>query len=338
MEYSIHNLIGEVTFGEMQSFSNLTVFPTFYNVDNKVSYLSLNIALDNGYVKIGEVSESGTVNNLYVENLSEHYILLLDGEELIGAKQNRVLNSTILLDKKSKTEIPVSCVESGRWSYQSKHFSSSDRIMSSKSKSRKMQDVNLNFERNEGYLKFQADQRRVWNSVDELLNTRKAFSSSSAMSDAFESSRDKMEDYLKSFKYLENQSGFVIAINNKIIGFEYISDPQIFSIYFKKLLRGYVIDALDNQKKNAAIITTEQARNFIMSVKDAKQFNDKSIGLGNSFRFTGENCIAASLIEKDEVIHYSQLYKDTADIEPEEQYGGQSTIRRRHGDGFSSRD
>ena len=331
MEYSIHNLIEEVKFGEVQNFKNLTVFPTFYKVDNKISYLSLNEALDKSYVKIGEVSESGSVNNLWVENLSEHYILLLDGEELIGAKQNRVLNTTILLGKKSKTEIPVSCVEAGRWGYNSRNFKSSDRIMSSKSKSRKMQDVNMSFIEKKGVHKYDSNQSRVWNSVSELLNTTEVISPSSAMSDAFESSRDRMEDYLKSFKYQENQTGFVIAINNKIIGFEYISDPKIFSVYFEKLLRGYIIDALDAKRTKKDILKEEHCRKYIQGLKEASQSFDKAIGVGDSFRYTGNEFIAAALVHQDEAIHFSQLYKDTTDISPDEHYEGQQTIRRRHG-------
>jgi hypothetical protein len=49
---------------------------------------------------------------------------MLDGEELIGAKQNRVLNLTILAGARSSLIIPVSCVEAGRWNMQSQHFSS----------------------------------------------------------------------------------------------------------------------------------------------------------------------------------------------------------------------
>ena len=36
---------------------------------------------------------------------------MLAGEEPVGAKQNRILNTTILLKKHSETTIPVSCTK-----------------------------------------------------------------------------------------------------------------------------------------------------------------------------------------------------------------------------------
>ena len=40
---------------------------------------------------------------------------MLDGTELRGGKQTRVLNTTVLLGGRSETRIPVSCIEVGRW-------------------------------------------------------------------------------------------------------------------------------------------------------------------------------------------------------------------------------
>ncbi|MDP9481435.1 MAG: hypothetical protein M3R38_38195 [Actinomycetota bacterium] len=54
-------------------------------------------------------------------------VLILEGDELIGAKQNRVVNSTVLVAAQSELVLPVSCVERGRWSYHSRAFSSGDR-------------------------------------------------------------------------------------------------------------------------------------------------------------------------------------------------------------------
>ena len=71
-----------------------------------------------------EVDEAGTVPELVVENPLAERVLLYDGEELVGAKQNRILNVSVLVEAKSKLRIPVSCVEQGRWSRVSRHFGS----------------------------------------------------------------------------------------------------------------------------------------------------------------------------------------------------------------------
>jgi hypothetical protein len=49
----------------------------------------------------------------------------MSGEQLLGAKQNRVLNISIMVASKSDLPIPVSGVEAGRWRYQSRKFASS---------------------------------------------------------------------------------------------------------------------------------------------------------------------------------------------------------------------
>ena len=72
-------------------------------------------SLERVIVTVEEVSESGSVPNLLVENKGDIRILFIEGEELVGAKQNRVLNTSVLIAAKSRVKIPVSCVEAGRW-------------------------------------------------------------------------------------------------------------------------------------------------------------------------------------------------------------------------------
>lgn len=59
---------------------------------------------------------------LTVVNHADSPVLLLDGEELVGALQDRVLNSTVLLPAHAWLMIPVNCVEEGRWGSRSPAF------------------------------------------------------------------------------------------------------------------------------------------------------------------------------------------------------------------------
>ncbi len=74
-------------------------------------YTTLDDALAQGCAEITEVSDQGRVPELRFLNTGDKPILLLDGEELVGAKQNRVLNLTILAPADDAIMIPVTCVE-----------------------------------------------------------------------------------------------------------------------------------------------------------------------------------------------------------------------------------
>jgi len=58
-------------------------------------YLTLKEALEKRLLVIKEVSAQASVPELKVINNADLPVLLLDGEELAGAKQNRVLNTTM---------------------------------------------------------------------------------------------------------------------------------------------------------------------------------------------------------------------------------------------------
>ncbi|MCX8006019.1 MAG: hypothetical protein N2688_13875, partial [Burkholderiaceae bacterium] len=98
------------------------IVPLLAGADAAADYLLLDEALAAGLAEITETSDAGAVPELLLRNRAERDLLLLDGEELIGAKQNRVLNTTILAAAGADIRIPVSCVEAGRWAWQSRRF------------------------------------------------------------------------------------------------------------------------------------------------------------------------------------------------------------------------
>jgi len=115
MTPAITALLNDLDLGQPASAANLTVIPLLAQREAEPSYLTLDEALAKGLAVVTEVSESGSVPQLLVKNLGRQQVLILDGEELIGAKQNRIVNLTILVPAQTTIEIPVSCVEAGRW-------------------------------------------------------------------------------------------------------------------------------------------------------------------------------------------------------------------------------
>jgi hypothetical protein len=136
MEQLIQEFLTGLKLGRKQSYKNLTVFALLSDYAANLNYLTLDEALSGNLIDVVEKSEGGTVPELRVINKSDRMVLILDGEELVGAKQNRIVNTTILIAGKTTTVIPVSCVEQGRWSYKSDKFYSEKRVMSSKLRSK----------------------------------------------------------------------------------------------------------------------------------------------------------------------------------------------------------
>ena len=120
-------LFQHIRWGEIKEFKNLTIIPLFAETGPKSpDYLTMEDAINSRLLIIGEKNSGGSVPELIAQNLADIPVLLLDGEEVIGAKQNRILNASILLAPKSTTVIPVSCVEAHRWSYTTENFGHSD--------------------------------------------------------------------------------------------------------------------------------------------------------------------------------------------------------------------
>ena len=126
--------------GEPVEHRGIVVTPLFPRRDPVAAYITLDEALPRG-LRITETSDSGSVPELFVENPTDSAVLLYDGEELVGAKQNRILNVSVLVGAGAKLPIPVSCVEQGRWSRRSDAFGSAKHISHSHLRRRKAETL-----------------------------------------------------------------------------------------------------------------------------------------------------------------------------------------------------
>ena len=92
----------------------LTAFPLF-GPEPKLEYLTFAQGVARG-VTVHELQGGASVNDLTIRQ--PHPIPLsffTHGEEVLGAQQNRTFDVSILVGAGSKLDVPVSCVEHGRW-------------------------------------------------------------------------------------------------------------------------------------------------------------------------------------------------------------------------------
>ena len=158
--------------GAPQGYANLSVYPIIAppaalgagSFADEADYLVLDEALQRKLARVTEVSEGGSVPELAFENFAGRGVLLLDGEELVGARQNRILNISVLVGAQQKITIPVSCVEHGRWRYNSAEFASTDQALFSRARADKARHVSALLRQNGSR---RSEQGEVWDRVAE---------------------------------------------------------------------------------------------------------------------------------------------------------------------------
>jgi hypothetical protein len=161
---SVAKELQSITVGSPTHFGGLTIIPLFRNgsAPAEPDYTLLKEAIGRGTVRVTELSAGGSVPELRFENLGEEPVLLLDGEELVGAKQNRALNLTILAPSKEVIVIPVSCVEAGRWHAESDTFRPAERVMYARARAAKGAQVSLSMATSDSR---RSDQSAIWDEI-----------------------------------------------------------------------------------------------------------------------------------------------------------------------------
>lgn len=308
--------------GTPVQFKNLTVFPLFEEANTPFTYLTMRSALEKGFVEITEVSEGGSVPVLKVINRSDNLVLLLDGEELRGAKQNRIVNTSILLPAKSETAIPVSCTERGRWHYNSRHFSESGFMMSGKSRISKNARIYSKLAQMaakpegtyESFHAYDAGQGEVWSEIRDLHGKLGTSSHSGAMSDAYEQRANDINDYLAAFPLMPGQSGMVALLNGKPISADMLSQPDAYADIHEKLIRSLAVELIADAKADSTALSLEdmsiEAYKFLHTLEQGNEVAFQPVGLGEDLRYDVAKAGGAALTYQDALVHLNIYSKE----------------------------
>jgi hypothetical protein len=296
------NALPEVRVGDPIRHEGLSVFPLFSPPDEAIDYLLSDEAIAAGSVTVEEVGEGGSVSTLLVSNDGDSRVLFLEGEELKGAKQNRVLNTSVLVPAHSKTPIPVSCVEQGRWQYRTKHFSSSGSHSSSKLRRHLKESVARSLKAGHGHT---SDQGAVWAEVSRQMDAFELTSDTAAMSDTFESHQDRLGEFRERLKYAEGASGLAVAVGPQVVAVDVFDRPSTCRKVWDRLLSGVVIDALEagTSEKRAEAADVE---GLLARLRAAAWEPSPAVGEGQEYRSDAVALAhASSLVVGDSVLHGS---------------------------------
>jgi hypothetical protein len=305
---TVADWVAHARLGAPQTHRDIVIWPLFASGANGISYRTLDEAISSSQAQVTEVSESGSVPQLKVINQSPESLLILDGEELIGAKQNRVVNATLLLEARSETIIPVSCTEQGRWRHVSNAFRSSDVVMEMKVRRAKVRSVSDSLKAGSGHA---SDQGEVWDEIHALHAKAMHASPTNAMHDLFVERENDMRAALAAFPVEPGQHGLLVSIRGNVVGCDLLSRADAYGRLHGKLVRSYVLDAL-LEEPGVPKADEAQAREFLTSATTCREERFPSVGYGESVRLHNGQTAGAALIYEGTVIHVA-LFRFDAD-------------------------
>ncbi|HCY13949.1 MAG TPA: hypothetical protein DG414_08950 [Gammaproteobacteria bacterium] len=321
----ITETLGDIRIDEPLAYRSLTLFPLTRPVDGPPDYLTLTQALADGAATISEISESGSVPEILFENSADKPVLLVDGEELVGAKQNRILNLTILVPAKSSLAIPVSCVEAGRWAHREQHFSEADSLAFLKMRRRKARAVSMDLRAAGGR---RASQAQVWSDIEDLVYDMKTDSPTCAMRDSFVQRQESLGQYVKALPAVDDQVGALFAANGKVVGLDLFDHPRTLASALPKLVRSHAMETL-RASPVAEVTPPDAAQAFLSQVSGAPAENYPAIGEGEDLRLESEALVGGGLEARGRLIHLCAFAGEPGDDDTPRTRYARSASRRR---------
>jgi hypothetical protein len=285
--------------GSPVGWGNLQLFPLVGRNGQTRDYTLLSEAIGAGEAEVREVSDAGRVPELMVVNRGERPIIIPEGEILTGAKQNRVVNITILVAAKSELIIPVSCVERGRWSSVSPGFRATH-FAPPRARARKCASVCA--ERHATGQR-QSDQGGVWENVAEYMDRAGASSRTESLTDAYEQAQGRLKSYRENVSLPEEAIGAVVAVSGKVVGLEVFDTHETLAGLWERLSEAYFFEAATNPEQSCVEVTEQDAQRFLESVAASLVPVDEPMGAGTELEVNAEGIAGSALWHGNRVLH-----------------------------------
>jgi hypothetical protein len=325
MDY-VRKYLSKMELGERTVFRNLTMFAIEGATDEALDYLTLADALRLEVAKVSEISDGGSVPELLFENSADLPVLILDGEELVGAKQNRTVNLTILAPPGKTIKIPVSCVEAGRWRREGSRLEMSDRHHFASGRAVRNASVSNSMQRDGSR---RSDQARVWADISAKASRMEAPSATQAMAEIFDRHRTSLEGFVEAFTHGDEQIGGLFAIGSEIVGLDLFDRRTTLTAMLPKLVRSYAIDALESERENGERSKKKDGRAFLGKLAMAEIRSYEAVGLGTDLRLFTPGVVGGALAVDGILVHLAAFAADTDAGTRESDSGNMARMRAR---------
>jgi hypothetical protein len=292
--------------------AGLQAFGLRWPSESQLGYRTLDELMASDALEVTEINEGGSVPTLRVTNKSDLMAFLMAGEQLVGAKQNRVLNVSLMVPPAVTLDIPVSCVEAGRWNRRSAKFASGGYM--SHGKLRKMMSKQM-------YLRLRtsrsptSDQGAVWEEVSRKLLVMGSASPSEAFDQVYQDYAARLNDLGARLQPPEGCHGVLFAVAGQIEGADLFDQPATLVKLWPKLVQAYALDAMELGESKAPPITTEDGLRWLQAAAGAKTESYPSPGIGRDIRLEATAMSGSALVVGEQAVHL-ELFAESPAPQP----------------------
>lgn len=302
-----------VTLAPPQRHGVLTVYPLTdtgapeFSRVSELPYMLMKDAIEEGMLTVTEVG-AGSVPEVVAVNSGDLDVLILDGEQLIGARQNRMTNRSIVVPARSEVEIPVSCMEQGRWRFTSRVFSSSPHYSPSgvRRHARAVEAGLAKARRRAAPEVLAKAQSRVWQEISHYGSTTGAFTPTGALDEIYEQKSPEVDDWVASFPQIDGQVGVLAFAGDRVLGMDVIGSQDLYAMVHERLVTGYIMDALASRTVPTNAADDGHAAAFLEQVSAAPRVEAPTVGRG-TYRVLAEGVLGGELEDQSRLVHLSSF-------------------------------
>jgi hypothetical protein len=276
----------------------LAVFPLF-GPPPVLDYVAFAEGCARG-VLVKELAAGASVNDLVVVNPTDVAVLLYEGEEVLGAQQNRTFDVSVLVPAGASVRVPVTCVEHGRWDGARHSEAFSPAPQAAYPSLRRMKNA-ASSARVAAGLEARAEQGAVWAEVAAKADRLDVDSRTDAMHDIYEGRRDALHAFAAAVSLREGQTGALAAIGGRLTVLDHVSRPDAFATLHRPLVQGYALDALDAADAGLPP-SLEDAGAFVAELGRTRVTEHDGIGAGRDVRLAGRDLTGAGLVAGAELV------------------------------------
>jgi len=294
--------------------NNITTFFLSSIEKNNNKYLSFSEAMAKNQVQISEVNKEGLLTKLSVSNKSSDNIIILNGELIIGTqiRQDRIVDSTVLIPGYATVLINTFCGEQYRWSPRlSNKISTSESLYFSSGRANNAADINNKLRK----------QCRIWSEISEKISDFNVKSFTNSVDQIYKKKKVNVEEIVNFFKIPSEAVGVALGINHQLVNIDIFSNNCMLQIYLPKIIRSIALDSFKKISKKS-YLKKKDVHRFLRQIHQANKQKRKVVEgtLGEELQFNSESVAGSILYHKEQTVHFSAFVKENKTTLPQYEY------------------